>query len=337
MDKPKRSWRKRITLVFVSTLVSLLAVELFLRIFMPFYQTSIPESLQYDSELGFRLRPGTHVFKTTDFQQEVQVNQLGTANFQENFDGYQTIVFALGDSFTQGAGLPVDMSYPAQLDLILNEDEQGFYNKKYGVVNLGLAAFGGEQSLITLRRWAGIVRQPKYILYLGCVNDYDDDVLFKSGYSGRHLVEGSPLWGGLVRPLQWLTNDLQIGVRSKVLLARARRFQAGAVDISNEDEKAPSTAELEQPALEKLAQYARENNATLIIGWSEKGLSYDWLKNWAANNSIRFADWRPKVDSVTASIPALPTENQHSGAHHRGWVNHMIAREYARQIRDANN
>jgi hypothetical protein len=337
MSKPKRrSWLGRIFSVLISTFISLLVLELILRTFLPAYQTSIPEAYQYDSELGFRLRPGIHLFKTADFQQEVQVNNLGTVNFQENFDGYETIVFAVGDSFTQGTGLPADMSYPAQLDLMLNKDAQGFYTKKYGVVNLGLAAFGGEQSVLTVRRWATVVRQPKYILYLGCVNDYEDDVLFKSGYSNRHLVEGNPAWGSMVRPMQWLTNDLQIGIRAKLLLAEARRSQLGAADGKKYGvpENPPSTAELEQAALEKLAAYAKENNATLIVGWSEEGLSYDWLKVWAANNSIRFADWGPKVNSVLASIPSLPTENQHSAAHHRGWVNHLIAEEYARQIND---
>jgi len=335
MNTPKRRpWLRRILTVIVSTVISLIVLELILRAFLPVYQTSIPEAYQYDSELGFRLRPGIHLFKTTDFQQEVRVNQLGTVNFQENFDGYETIVFAVGDSFTFGTGVPSDMSYPAQLDLTLNQDTQGFYTKKYGVVNLGLAAFGGEQSLITVRRWAELVRPPKYILYLGCVNDYEDDVLFKSGYSNRHLVQGSPVWGGMVRPMQWLTNDLQIGIRAKLLLSQVRRSQLGAADDKNlgVPENSPPTAELEQPALEKLAAYAKENNAILIVGWSEEGLSYDWLKTWAQNNSVRFADWGPKLNSVLASIPALPMTNQHSAAHHRSWVNRMIAEEYSRQI-----
>lgn len=337
MNKPKRrSWFRRILTVFLSTLISLIVLEFILRAFLPVYQTSIPEAYQYDEELGFRMRPGIHLFKTTDFQQEVRMNRLGTVNFQENFDGYDTIVFAVGDSFTYGTGLPADMSYPAQLDLTLNQDAQGFYTKKYGVVNLGLAAFGGEQSIIAVRRWAGIIRPPKYILYLGCVNDYEDDLLFKSGYSNRHLVEGNPAWAGMVRPLQWLTNDLQIGIRAKLLLSRARRARLGATDAKKlgVPENPPSTAELELPALEKLAQFAKENNATLIVGWSETGLSYDWLKTWAENNDIRFADWGPKMNSVLASIPDLPTENQHSGEHHRGWVNRVIAEEYARQIRE---
>lgn len=276
------------------------------------------------------------MFEVTDFQEEVRVNDLGTVNFQEKFDGYETMVFAAGDSFTQGTGLPSDMSYPAQLDMILNQDAQGFYQKKYAVVNLGLAAFGGEQSLIALRRWSSLVRKPKYILYLGSGNDYEDDVLFRSGYRHKHVVEGSPSWGPLVKPVQWLTDDLQIGIRLKLLIGQLRRSSQFSANNSSalSTEKTASVAELERPAFENLAAFARENDAKLIVGWAGSGDSYDWLKKWASENSVAFADWEPKMKSVTENIPDIPTENQHSGGHYRGWVNRVIAEEYGRQIRE---
>ncbi len=331
----KRSWPGRLFALFLSTLVSLIAIELVLRIFFPVYQTSILEAYQYDSELGTRLRPGIHMFEMTDFQEEVRTNQLGTVNFQENWDSYESIIFTIGDSYTQGTGLPSDMSYPAQLDILLNQDPQGFYIQKYGVVNLGLAAFGGEQSLIALRRWSSTIRRPQFILYLGCDNDYEDDVLFRSGYRHKHIVEGNPSWGWLVRPMQWLTNDLQIGIRLKLLIGQARRSRLAAEDDAGAGTggHSPSIAELERPVLENLAAFAKDNNARLIVGWSGEGASYDWLKSWAGENGIPVADWGPKVRSVRSSIPELPMENQHSGGHLRGWVNRLIAEEYARQIR----
>lgn len=133
---------KKISLVFVAALVGVLTVELTLRLFFPRYYPIIPAAYEYDPDLAFRLRPNTHLLKTTDFQQESISNGLGTANFQESFDGYESLIFAVGDSYTQGTGVPADMSYPAQLDFILNRDNQGFYVKKYGVVNLGVAGFG---------------------------------------------------------------------------------------------------------------------------------------------------------------------------------------------------
>jgi hypothetical protein len=321
---------KKFALFLVSALISAFVLEIVLRTFFPVYTTSPLRAYQYDPELGVRLRPGIHLLETTDFQQEVQVNQLGTVNFQENFNEYKSLVFAVGDSFTQGTGLPSDMSYPAQLDLYLNEDQAGFYRKEYGVVNLGLAAYGGQQNLIALRRWAATIGKPSYILYLGCDNDYEDDLAFNGGYRHNHIVEGNPKWGALVRPLQWMTNDLQIGLRVKLAIQQVRRAEISSTANSSE---AKSAAEMEEPVLEELNAFAKDSGSNLIVSWSDQGKSYDWLKEWANRSQVAFADWRPKVDSVDAAIPNLPIDNPHSGGHHRGWVNKMIAEEYGRLIR----
>jgi len=64
----------------------------------------------------YRLKDNIHIFKTTDYQQEILTNPLGTTNFQKDFKDYQTLIFALGDSYTHGTGLQVDCSYPFQLE-----------------------------------------------------------------------------------------------------------------------------------------------------------------------------------------------------------------------------
>ncbi len=335
-DRRRGSCLGRIFAFLISTFVMLIIAEVILRTFLPVYQVSILQSYQYDEELGTRLKPGVHLFKTTDFQQEVRTNALGTVNFQDDFAGYENLIFASGDSFTQGTGLPADMSYPAQLDLILNTGEDGFYQKKFGVVNLGIAASGGEQALISLKRFSGSIGKPKVILYLGCANDFEDDTLFKTGYRHKHMVEGSPTWGSFVRPMQWLTDDLQLGIRLKAAVFNLRRGTAQVDNMKGQTQQVPSIAELEGPVLDRILAFAKENNAQLVVSWSDNGTSYEWLKTWAQNNSVGFADWAPKVRSVEAAIPALPEDNQHSGGHHRGWFNHVIAEEYARQIKAAN-
>jgi len=83
--------------VLASLIVFLLA-ELALRLFSPRHYPIIPAAFEYDPDLAFRLRPNAHLLVTTDFQQESIANNLGAANFQENFDGYESLVFAVGDS-----------------------------------------------------------------------------------------------------------------------------------------------------------------------------------------------------------------------------------------------
>jgi len=323
---------KKIALSLVSTIVSLTLLEIALRLFCPVYTAAPLSAYQYDPDLGIKLRPNSHILETSDFQQELYVNGLGTSNFQESFDGYRSLVFAIGDSYTQGIGLPSDMSYPAQLDLMLNNSEKGGYEKKYGVVNLGVAGYGGEQNLIRLQEYSKLLGKPAYVVYLGCDNDFEDDQLFASGYRHKHFVEGSPTWGWFVRPLQWLTTELQIGLRLKLIIGQLRRSSVTQDADVTPAAGAPSTAERESPVLEKLRGFAIENNSVLIVSWSSTGASYDWLKGWASRNQVFFADWGPRVDAVKGSIPGIPEENPHSGGHHRGWVNRVISDEFGRII-----
>lgn len=323
---------KKISLSLFATLVGLVMVELALRQFSPRYYPFIVGSYEYDPEQAFRLRPGAHLFRTTDHQQESITNRLGTANFQESFDGYESLVFAVGDSFTQGTGLPADMSYPAQLDLMLNQDGQGFYVKKVGVVNLGVAGFGGEQELISLRRWSEALRPPSVILYLGCDNDFIDDLAFKSGDRHRLELPGSPVWGRMATPLRMFQEHTQIGIRLRDYLLERRLVQLSDGALGRAGRSVP-VAELQAAVLERLASYAKEQGSLLVVSWSDPSDSYDWLKAWAGRNGVAFADWLPKADSVRASMPALPLDNQHSSGHHRGWVNRVIAEEFLRQMR----
>jgi hypothetical protein len=94
-----------------------------------------------------------------------------------------------------------------------------------------------------------------------------------------------------------------------------------------------SVAELGLPVLERLKGFADEHGSTLVVSWSEDGDSYRWLKSWADRSGVAFADWVPRADSVRGVMPALSLDNPHSGGHHRGWANRVIAEEFARQLR----
>jgi hypothetical protein len=326
-----------------ATAFGLVLCEVLLRAIAPIYPTGgLPEAYEYDPELGYRLRRGAHLFRTTDFQQEVRVNELGTANFQGTFEGYDSLVFALGDSFTYGLGVPADMSYPFQLDLMLNQDKQGLYTKHFGVVNLGTPGYGGEQSLAALNRWSSLLRPPAHILYLGCDNDFDDDLALKNGHRHDLPVANSPKWGRMVPLVQWF-NNLQIRLRIKMISARlksARPQNAVILQAATPQEQTAvtgpitSVAEQEAPVLEKLAGYAQAHNSVLIVSWSGEGPSYEWLKSWAAGKRVVFADWAPHVQAVQAAIPGLPRDNQNSERHYRGWINYIIAAEFARHVKE---
>lgn len=328
---------QRLLLVLVPIAVAfgaLLVAEGLLRAFAPLHTVGIQAAYQYDGELGYRLKPGIHLYELTDHLEEIRTNSIGSVNFQEDFDRYETLVFAVGDSFTQGTGNSSDTSYPFQLDLFLNQDGAGVYRERFGIVNLGLAAFGTEQSLIALRRYGQLLRKPRFILYLGSDNDWDDDVLLHSGYRHRHLVAGSPQWGRLVGPLQWF-GKFELVKRTKIAiggLRRARKVKQAVLPADAATVRAP-VAELVWPTLEKIVALADEWDAVLVLGWANPDSdSYAWLKSKAMEQNIRFADWAPAVDSVRQKMPGLPLENAHSGGHWRPWANSIIARAYAQAM-----
>jgi lysophospholipase L1-like esterase len=341
---PARPLRRAAALaaaVALSLAAGLLLVELLLRAFLPLHFVGgTADAYQYDEELGARLVPARHHLETSDFLEEVHTNRLGTVNFQESFQDYGRLVFALGDSFTQGTGVASDASYPFQLDLLLNL-RGGRYEKRFAVVNLGLAALGMKQSLIALRRYREEIGTPDAVLFLGCSNDWSDDRLFDSGYRHRHLVAGSPHYGPFLRPLQWIGFGSEVGKRAKLLLGALRRRGVAGTEAANYGQAGAegartNVAELQEPLFEELRARAEEMGARLVVSWTDPpgdaSGSYAWLRAWAARRGVAFADWHARAESVRAALPALSLENPHSGGHYRTWVNQMLAAAFAEQL-----
>ena len=338
---PRGRWTKSLLLTFLAAGFAVALGEIVLRLFLPLHFVSSNFAYRYDPQLGYVAKPG-HTLVLKDYQQEMYVNQLGTINFQEDFKDYESLVFALGDSYTQGTGLYADASYPFQLDLLLNVDREGNYRKKYAIVNLGLSAFGGEQSFIALQRYLQKIGKPKMVLYLGCENDFLDDLAFKSGHAHRAIVEGNPFWGWLYHPVKWIFVDTEIGKRIKFSIAGQRvKSNRESIQVASahtaeklqKEAEAPLAAAVEIDVLERIAQISQANGARVILSWANPTPSYRYLRDWARKSGYVFADWAPSVQSVQNAIPGLPTGNPHSGGHYRTWVNQLIAREYARQIK----
>lgn len=318
---------KKLLLCVLAMSISLVSAEVLLRLFAPLHFTGFTDAYQYDSELGYRAAPGHHL-ATTDYQQELFVNDFGTVNFQDSFDDYEHLIFAVGDSFTQGTGLPADASYPFQLDLMLNTST-GSYHKTYGVVNLGLAAYGSEQTLLALKRYIALLGAPKFILYTGCENDAVDDALFASGVRHKNIVQGNPSYGIFYHPLNFVLYKSEVGKRIRFVLQESviRKSATKSVDSS------VSVAEQSADTLEKIRTLAREIGATLIVTWSEGGYSYEWLQYWADSREVAFADWQPSMTTISQAIPHLPQKNSHSGGHYRTWVNTVIASAFCDLIK----
>ena len=213
-----------------------------------------------------------------------------------------------------------------------NIDNNGVYSKGYGIVNLGLGPYGGKQELITLKKFGQCLKQPNIVLYLGCSNDYTDDLLFDSGIRHKNLVLHNPHYGWFYYPMKWFLLDLEIGKRIKYQVQEGI-FKTRAYKAQAKENSGRSIAEMEKEAIEKIVSTAIQMDALPVVSWFMVGDSYDWLKSWATQNNVRFADWEPTARSITQAVPGIPWGNQHSGAHHRAWLNFVIARAFAQEIR----
>jgi lysophospholipase L1-like esterase len=325
----------KIRYILLPVIFTLLLAEGLLRIFWPLYYPDNYRIYRYDPAAGYRLKSSLHSFRTTDYQEEILTNRLGTANFQQDFRGYKHKVFALGDSLTQGIGLPADASYPFQLDLLLNVRD-GRYFMDYGVVNLGVAGYGVKQAIVRLKEYAEKIGPPRYILFMGCDNDVGDDQAFLAGAIHHKLLAGNPRFSPyLVRSWLWLKYETEIGKRLTFLHKIRRRQQTAAQKTNNPQ----NCAQILEPAFKELINVSRGMGATLVLSWMPVRLSmemtpeYRWLREFCRRQGLPFADWFPMARTIREHLPGLPFENIHAAGHYRTWVNAMVARGFAQQIR----
>jgi lysophospholipase L1-like esterase len=253
------------------------------------------------------------------------------------------LVFTLGDSFVEGIGIPADATFPFQLDVLLNVRDDR-YNKDYGVVNLGVSGYGPKQEILRLKEYAKKIGTPRYILFLGCDNDAQDDRDFLSGALHKKLLEGNPRYSAFeVKWLSRLKFDTEIGKRL-LYMAKVRRWQRATAPAPQAAAQPPgqpqNSAEKLEPDYRELSNYARKTGATLILSWvptngisSQTPREYVWLREYCRQYDVAFADWFPMVQTILEKIPALPYANNHSAGHYRTWVKAMIARAFAQQIR----
>ena len=316
-------------IIVVNILISIILVailEITLSYFAPIYPCDIQKAYKYDPELGYTQKENTHYSKVTDFLMEITTDDYGNAGFQTKSDNFEKLVFTVGDSYVNGTGLSTDESFPFQLNLQLNTTT-GIYTPYYRVVNLGVGGYSPSQEIIRLKRAINEIGTPDYIVYMGCSNDYSDDQLFKSGYKHKHLVAGNPNYS--------INPELQGEIsQSSQLLFRLRRIASNirrSTQTKNMNNSLP-TSELIVDSISEIKQISDNCNSTLIVTWADIDNSYMWLKQWAIESDIIFADWYESVKGLKSVTPDAPINNTHSGKHYRTWVNFLIAKNIYHSI-----
>ncbi|MBI3571971.1 SGNH/GDSL hydrolase family protein [Candidatus Kaiserbacteria bacterium] len=182
--------------IFLSLLVALIAVEIFLRVVLP--DTRIPdiEIRMPDAKLGYTIIPGA---------------SLG-AGYRSDANGFnndtvpaRADIVALGDSFTFGENATTDTTWPADLGRLMH----------LSVYNMGVGGYGPVQYYALTEK--ALSFHPKYVivgLLLG--NDffdaynmvYNGALLDKSFYDHYRVPYVTDAWKGL-RSLDFVNDAAQ--------------------------------------------------------------------------------------------------------------------------------
>lgn len=173
-------WRGRVGLLAFGLLVGLVAVEVVLRVLGPRLTlvnsvTSIATFQTFHPVYGFFHRPGASGWiETPEFTSYVSFNSRGLRDREvalpKPAGGYRVLV--LGDSFVEGAQVPVEDTVSRRLEPLLAAAAPG---RPVDAVNAGNAGFGTAQEVLFLEH-DGAAYQPDVVVLVYFVdNDLPDN------------------------------------------------------------------------------------------------------------------------------------------------------------------
>lgn len=156
-----------ILLAFISVLVAIVLIEIFLRISKVFIPP--PHLTQKSAIYGFEHIPNAKaVYKSLEFQTDISINSHGLRDYEiseEKPKGLKRIA-VVGDSFVEGLQVHLDRTIPKKL-------EQGLKDNNYQVINFGVSGFGIEQKYLFIREKV-LKYNPDIIILFLSTNDLDD-------------------------------------------------------------------------------------------------------------------------------------------------------------------
>lgn len=168
-------------LVGISLSIGLLMVEFALR--LPAINQLVDHSpdrrlYRLNPETGWSLNPNVQIvwntdnFGDDDIKVEVQINSLGLRDIERSYQKPAGTfrVLLLGDSFTEGLQVPLEQTFPARLQVCLNER----LSTPIEVINGGVSAYSlGEE----------------YLFYTSEGVKYDPDLVLIAFYAGNDLAD----------------------------------------------------------------------------------------------------------------------------------------------------
>jgi hypothetical protein len=165
-----------VSLFLVSITAALLLAELVLRICPPdliaYRNVRVP-----DPVLHHKLNPSSsYIHRSPDFTVEVKTNSLGMRDSEYvPSAGPECRLLILGDSFTEGFGVPVESCFVQMLERKLNAGEAAPVKAK--VFNAGVAGYSPLLEFLYLREH-GMSLSPHVVVMCYDMNDVQEDALY---------------------------------------------------------------------------------------------------------------------------------------------------------------
>ena len=195
--------------MLLSLAVALAACEAALRLFHSRYHDAAEAQREPDEKRIWRPSASSHYrFRHPDTRQLhlVMHNNLGARQHrdfdQESLEGAVNLAF-FGDSFTENLRLPVQYSFHAVLDFLLNATTEANAqpSRRFNVLNFGVDGYGTGQQYLLYRGLPPEVKSAvKHVFYVFWPNDINDvrrNGIYSLDDHGRlveHIPRKTPLW-----------------------------------------------------------------------------------------------------------------------------------------------
>ena len=212
---------KNLSLIIISLLITVLLIEVMVRIFWAAPKFKYPQTLhQYHETLGWEMIPNQ---KANTYGVPVSINSHGLRDdeFSEKKPDDTKRILVLGDSVTFGVNVEGAKTYPNQLEKLMNEQAP---KKKYEVINAGVQRYFTYQEIDYLRL-KGVAFKPDIVILGFYVNDLGlRPKVWKREYEKKRekimnkLWEKVPFLMGIVKnsAVISLARDKYLGLRRRM-------------------------------------------------------------------------------------------------------------------------
>ncbi len=262
-------------------LASLLVLEIGVRVLTPMNHFSfIPNT--YDPTTGIRQVPGARGFLSCpeyDCQLQISSQGLRDREFSHTRQAGTSRILCLGDSFTNGFGVPAAQTFSKVLETNLGDGSSPLPPGQWEVLNAGVAATGTAQQLAYFEH-EGFRYQPNHVVLAFSPNDFVDNAVsglytIAAGSDTSLTKHDAPRSRTLklLRFTRYLPGYTTLFARSHLLNTIKMRFAArhhgnlAAASIGDQDQQSASAAnvELAKALVTRLGRACAAHQCLLVV------------------------------------------------------------------------